>query len=65
MSRLFKAKFRRWRVLYKAPKPYYPATGDPALRTAFHAFKERLVTKIEAKNADFKATLENSTSPAG
>ena len=33
------------------------STGDPELRKAFHAFKEKLVTKIETKNANFKASL--------
>lgn len=33
------------------------ATGNPKLRTAFHEFKKKLVGKIEAKNAKFKASL--------
>jgi len=32
-------------------------TADPELRTAFHDFKKKLVEKIEAKNANFKASL--------
>ena len=33
------------------------STGDPELRKAFHAFKVKLVEKIETKNANFKASL--------
>ena len=33
------------------------ATADPKLRTAFHDFKQKLVGKIETKNANFKASL--------
>jgi 5-(carboxyamino)imidazole ribonucleotide mutase len=33
------------------------ATADPKLKTMFAEFKQNLVTKIEAKNASFKASL--------
>lgn len=39
--------------------------ADPELRAAFHAFKEKLVTKIETKNANFKASIGHNASPAG
>lgn len=41
------------------------ATGDPALRTAFHSFKERLVAKIESKNAEFQSQIGQNASSAG
>ena len=41
------------------------STGDPDLRAEFHAFKERLVAKIEGKNAEFQATISDSVSSAG
>lgn len=41
------------------------ATGDAELRTAFHAFKERLVAKIESKNSEFQAAIGHNASPAG
>jgi 5-(carboxyamino)imidazole ribonucleotide mutase len=39
------------------------ATGDPELRTAFHAFKEQLVTKIESKNAEFHSLIGQMQAP--